>query len=48
MIGVQRAEVYSLIVTGEILAFRLNRHFRIPELSVVDFICRQLLKTSLE
>lgn len=48
MLGVNRAEVYLMIAEGQLMAFKLKTHYRIPEKSVIDFIARKMAASALE
>lgn len=39
MLGVGRRKVYELLKSGEIPSIRMGRLYRIPKLSVIDYLC---------
>ena len=41
MLSIGKNAAYTLLASGELSAFRFNRTWKIPKLSVIDYIIKQ-------
>lgn len=39
MLGIGRRKAYDLLKSGELPSIRMGRLYRIPKLSVIDYLC---------
>lgn len=39
MLGIGRRKAYELLKSGELPSIRMGRLYRIPKLSVIDYLC---------
>lgn len=46
MLGISRHAVYTLIDNGHLIAIDLGKNYRIPKLSVIDFVLKGMEKSS--